>query len=101
MLKARTATKLVKPIAKRRARKRVQRAAEATRGIAMTVKPYAPGLARAIDSLIPEPKRKSLAPRVGARAVLGTGAVLGAAAVYLLEPKAGREHRRKLRNLVG
>jgi hypothetical protein len=101
MSKARTPTwKFVKPLTKRRARKRMQRAGEAARGLAMTVKPYAPGLAGTIDSVLPRPKRSRLAPRIGARAVLVTGAVLGASAVYLLEPKAGREHRRALRRLV-
>lgn len=91
--------KLAKPIAKRRARKRAQRFGETAREIAVTVATYAPELARATGVVTP-PKRKRLAPHVGARVSIGTGAVLGAAAVYFLEPGHGREHRRRLRRFV-
>jgi hypothetical protein len=96
---ARLGSKVAKPLAKRRAHKRAERVGEAARGIATTTAAYAPSLVRVIDALAP-PKRKRLAPRVGAGVVLGTGAVLGAAAVYLLAPGGGREHRRQLRRLM-
>ncbi len=88
----RVGSKVAKPIAKRRARKRARRLGEAAHGIATTVATYAPYVARAGASLAP-PKRKRRDPRLGA-ALLGTGAALGAAAVYF---QGGRRQRRKLR----
>jgi hypothetical protein len=87
--------KFVKPVAKRRARKRAERVGEAARSIATTVATYAPYVAQASASLAPPPKRKRFAPRLGA-AVLGTGAVLGAAAAYFLGPADARKKFRHL-----
>jgi hypothetical protein len=91
--------KLAKPLAKRRARRRAERMGDTAREIATTMASYAPYVARATALLAP-PKRRRVAPRLGVGALLVTGAVLGAAAVYLIAPKGGREHRRQLRHLV-
>jgi hypothetical protein len=44
--------------------------------------------------LIEPPKPKRTAPRIAA------GAVLGAGAVYLLDPEQGKQHRRRVAQLV-
>ncbi|HWF73788.1 MAG TPA: hypothetical protein VG186_10620 [Solirubrobacteraceae bacterium] len=85
--------KFAKPIAKRRARRRAQRIGETVVGIVSTVETVAPYVARAGASLAPPPKRKRVAPKVGA-AVLGTGAAAGAAAAVYFQ--GGRGQRRKL-----
>lgn len=96
---AKAGGKLAKPFVKRRARRRVARVGEAAREIAVTVATYAPQVARAAEYLAP-PSRKKRIARPAAGVVLGTGAVLGAAAVYFLEPRGGREHRMRVRKLV-
>jgi hypothetical protein len=88
---------LAKPFAKRRARKRVERVGDTAREIAISVTTYAPGVARLIAALTPQKKRKRLAPRLAAGAALGTGAAVGAAALYFLETESGRERRKRLR----
>lgn len=81
-----------KPFAKRRARQQAQRIGETARTLGETLRrvPQAAqelGLAEA-----PPPKRT--APRVAA------GVVIGASAVYFLEPGVGAEHRRQVLRLV-
>jgi hypothetical protein len=92
---------LIKPFAKRRTRKRIERVGETAREIAMSVVTNAPRIARALESIAPPPKRKRVAPKkVAAAAVLGTGAAAGAAAGYFLKTEGGRERRRQLRRSV-
>lgn len=83
--------KLTKPRLTRRTRRRAERLGEAV-GSALAV--YGPQAAEQFG-LIEPPKPKRTAPRVAA------GVVIGATAVYLLEPEHGREHREQLRQLVG
>jgi hypothetical protein len=79
-----------KPALKRKTRKRLD---EATDSLALTLAAYAPRAARQLG--LQAPKRKRSTPRVLA------GVAIGAAAMYLFEPEHGREHRDRLRALLG
>ena len=87
---AKAGLKVGKPILKRRTRRRVDEAADA---VVLALASYAPRAVRQLG--LEPPKRKHTAPRFLA------GAVLGAAAVYLLEPESGAQHRARLAKLVG
>jgi hypothetical protein len=91
---AKLGTKASRPLLKRRARRRTGNLADATRSITDTLAVYAAQVAYALGLAEP-PKSK----RTGRR--LAAGVVVGAAAVYFLEPKHGREHREQLSRLVG
>jgi hypothetical protein len=85
--------KASRPMLKRRARqcvKQLDRASE-TLGEALAV--YAPKAAYDLGLAEP-PKSKRTAPRVAA------GMVIGASAMYFLEPGHGKEHREKVAQLV-
>lgn len=90
--------KLYKPLAKRRARKRVERIGETARGIAMTLATVAPAAARGLGIFEPPKQKRAVAPP--ALAAAGAGAVVGASAVYFLEPGQGRKHRAQVAKLV-
>jgi hypothetical protein len=92
-LTTRMAAKVAMPIAKRRARRRLMRLGEATREMGQTLVTYGPQAAANLG-LIEARKPKRTAPRLAA------GAVLGASAVYFLEPEHGKEHREKVLHLV-
>jgi CxxC motif-containing protein (DUF1111 family) len=93
---AKLGRKAGKPIAKRRARKRAGDLGEAARDWAQTLVTYGPSAAQELGLIeLPQPKPKRTAPRLVA------GIVLGACAVYFLDPEHGSEHREKLKQLVG
>ena len=79
--------------AKRRARRRVSRLGEAIRDAGETLVTYGPTAAQNLG-LVEAPKPKRTAPRVAA------GVVIGAGAMYLLDPEHGKEHREKVAGLV-
>jgi len=93
MAMGRMAAKVAMPIAKRRARRRIGSIAETARDIGQTLVTYGPEAAVNLG-LIEAPKRKRTAPKVAA------GAVLGAGAMYFLEPEHGKQHREKVAQLV-
>lgn len=82
------------PLLKRRARRRVERVDRVSRALGEALAVYAPRTAYELGLAEP-PKPKRTAPRLAA------GAVIGASAMYLFEPRHGREHREKVMQLVG
>ena len=90
---ARLAAKAQTSMARRRARRRVGNLGEAVRSAGETLVTYGPQAARELG-LVEAPKPKRTAPRLAA------GVVLGASAVYFLEPEHGKEHREKVAQLV-
>jgi hypothetical protein len=82
-----------KPLARWRARRRLKNAMDTAQSLGAAVKEYGPEAARLVGAL-EEPKQKRTAPRVAA------GVVIGASAVYFLDPKQGAEHRQQARRLV-
>ena len=76
-------------IAKRRSRRRIERLGAAARDFGETLVTYGPQAAQELG-LVETPRPKRTAPRVAA------GAVLGAGAMYFLEPGHGKEHREKV-----
>lgn len=86
--------KTAKPLFKRRARHQAERMGEAARTIGEALAIYGPQAAYELGLAEP-PKAKRTAPRVVA------GILIGACAVYFLEPGAGREHRKQVAQLVG
>ncbi len=91
---ARLGIKASKPVAKRRMRRRAEQFSEAAKVIGETLVTYGPPAAYGLGLAEP-PKPKRTAPRVAA------GVVIGASAVYFLEPEHGKEHREKVAQLVG
>ena len=85
--------KAAKPIAKRRMRRKVQRAGDTARVIGETLATHGPEAARELG-LVERPKEKRTAPRVVA------GVVIGASAVYFLEPEHGKKRRERVASLV-
>lgn len=88
--------KAATPVAKRKARKgvnRVERFGDAAAAFGRELVEYGPQAAQELG-LVELPKPKRTAPRLAA------GVVLGAGAVYFLEPENGREHREKVLKLV-
>ena len=90
-----------KPVAKRRARKRIGSIGDTVTTIGDTARTYGellvnygPSAAQELG-LAQKPRSRRTAPRVAA------GVVLGAGAMYFLEPEHGAEHREKARQLVG
>lgn len=93
--------KVGKPVAKRRVRQRVgqlsdavEQLNDAARTVGETLAIKAPQAAYELGLAEP-PKPKRTAPRVAA------GVVIGASAMYFLEPGHGREHREKVAQMVG
>lgn len=82
-----------KPYARHQARQRVDQLGDAVKTAGEVVSTYGPQIARELG-LVEQPKPKRTAPRVAA------GVVIGASAMYLLEPGHGREHREQLRKMV-
>jgi hypothetical protein len=69
---------------------------KAARSVATTLAVYGPEVARELGLVeIETPKHQRTAPRVA------LGVVIGAGAVYLLEPGQGRQRRQQLMGLVG
>ena len=104
---ARLGLRAGKPVAKRRARQQAERIGETARTVGETARTIGEtartvgetlatyGVPAAYElGLIEPPKQKRTAPWVAA------GVVIGASAVYFLEPEHGREHREKLAQLV-
>jgi hypothetical protein len=79
--------------AKRRARGRVDQISETITTIANLVAAYGPMLVQQLG-IAEEPKRRRTAPLVAG------GALIGASAVYFLEPGQGHRHRQQLQKLV-
>jgi hypothetical protein len=83
--------------AKRQARRRVEQLGEATRAFGGTLAACGPRAALALG-LIEPPKRKRTGPV--AATGLAVGVLIGASAMYFLEPGSGREHRQRVVRLV-
>lgn len=92
---AKTAFRLGKPVAKRQARRRAQHIGQTAQRTLETLA-VVPQAAQQLGLVeMPEPaKEKRTVPRVVA------GVLIGAGAMYFLEPGAGREHRERLMHLV-
>lgn len=90
---AKLGVKVRAPLVKRRARRRADRLGKAARRVGEVVVEYGPTAAYELG-LVQAPKEKRTAPRVAA------GVVIGASAVYFLEPEQGPERRRKVAQLV-
>lgn len=82
-----------RPLLKRRARRRADQLLDASRKVGEALTVYGPQAAYELGLAEP-PKSKRTAPRLAA------GMVIGATAVYFLEPGQGREHREKVAELV-
>jgi hypothetical protein len=89
-----------KPVAKRRARRSGRQLGETARTVGETARTvgetlavYGPQAAY-VFGLVDRPKPKRTAPRVA------VGILLGAGAMYFLEPDHGRERRQKVAELV-
>jgi hypothetical protein len=90
----RVGLKATKPLLKRRARRRADQLEKAAHTVGEALAVYGPRAAFELGLAQP-PKPKRTAPRVAA------GVVIGASAVYFLEPEHGREHCEKVAQLVG
>jgi hypothetical protein len=88
------ALKAGKPVLKRKARKRADQIEDAARRFGEALAVYGPQAAYELGLAEP-PKPKRTAPRVVA------GIVIGASAMYFLEPGQGSERRKKVVELVG
>jgi hypothetical protein len=89
------------PIVRRRARKRIASVGGSARSVSDTARTYTemlatygPGAAQELG-LVSKPKPKRTAPRVAA------GVIIGAGAVYFLEPEHGAQRREKALSKVG
>jgi hypothetical protein len=82
----------------RQARQWLDQLRDAKRSLGELLTVQAPRAAYKLG-LTERPKPKRTAPRVAAGVVLGAG--VGVGAMYFLEPKHGREHRKKVAQLVG
>jgi hypothetical protein len=91
---ARGMRRLGPPLARRGARNRAAELGDTVRSVANTIVTYVPPLARELSSAVEPPPRPRTAPRVAA------GFVLGAGAMYFLEPEQGAAHRASVRELV-
>ncbi len=85
--------KASKPLMKRSARQRVEQLDRASRRVGEALTVYGPKVAYDLG-LAERPKPKRTAPRVAA------GVVIGASAMYLLEPGNGKEHRKQVAQLI-
>jgi hypothetical protein len=82
-----------KALLKRRARQSAEQLADTARTVATILAIYGPLVGQELR-LVEAPKPKRTAPCVAA------GIVIGASAVYFLEPQYGRERREQLLRLV-
>jgi hypothetical protein len=83
-----------KPLAKRRVKQRAEQLDRASRTVGEVLAVYAPQVAYEFGLAQP-PKPKRMAPRIL------VGVVIGATAMYFLEPGHGKEHREKVAQLAG
>lgn len=83
-----------KPFAKRRIRQRAEQLDRASHTLGQALAVYAPQVAYELGLAQP-PRPKRMAPRIL------VGVVIGASAMYFLEPGHGAEHREKVAQLVG
>jgi hypothetical protein len=90
---AKAGLKASKPLLKRRARDRAEQFDRASRTLGEALSVYAPKAAYDLGLAEP-PKPKRTARRVAA------GMVIGASAMYFLEPGHGKEHREKVAQLL-
>jgi len=86
--------KASRPLLKRKALRQAEKVGEAARTLGEALVVYGPQAAYELGLAEP-PKRKRTAPRLAA------GIVIGAGAMYFLEPGVGRQHREKVAQLVG
>lgn len=86
--------KASKPLLKRRARQRAQQLGDAAKTAGEALAVYGPRAAYELGLADP-PKPRRTTPRVA------LGVVIGASAMYFLEPGHGKEHREKVAQLVG
>jgi hypothetical protein len=91
---AKIGIRVSKPLVKRRARNRARGAGEAARTVGETLRTYGVPAAYQLG-LIELPKQKRTAPRVA------VGVLLGAVAVYFLDPQQGSERRQKVAQMMG
>lgn len=89
----RAGLKVSKPLLKRRGRQRVEQLDRASQTLGEALAVYGPKVAYELGLAEP-PKPKRTAPRVAA------GVVIGASAMYFLDPEHGKEHREKAVQLV-
>ncbi len=85
--------RLAKPVAKRRARQRGADLSQAAQTAAAYLITYAPQVAQQLG-LVEPPRRRRTGP------LLVAGVVVGASAVYFLEPANGKAHREQVLKLV-
>jgi hypothetical protein len=90
---AKLGVKASRPLLKRRARQRADQLLDVSRKVGQALTVYGPQTAYELGLAEP-PKPKRTAPRLAA------GIVIGASAVYFLEPGQGREHRERVAQLV-
>ncbi len=97
---ARGSFKVAKPLIKRRARQQAASVGDALRALGDAAKvlgetlvTYGPPALYELG-LIEPPKQKRSAPRIA------LGVLIGATAVYFLEPGVGGEHRQQVANLI-
>jgi hypothetical protein len=83
-----------KPVLKRQARRRIDQLDKTAHTLGEMLAVQGPRAAYELGLAEP-PKPKRTAPRVAA------GVIIGASAVYFLEPEHGREHREKVAQIVG
>ena len=88
-----TVGKLGLRASKQRARRGTDQIGDTTRDLGQAIAAYAARAAYDLG-LAEAPKAKRTAPRVAA------GIVIGAGAMYFLEPEQGRKHRKKVAKLV-
>jgi hypothetical protein len=79
--------------ARRRSREQAERISDAARTASSALANYGPAAAEALGLTEP-PKQKRTAPRVG------VGVLIGAGAMYLLEPEKGHARRQKVKGMV-
>lgn len=91
---ARLGLKASKPVVKRRAKQRADQINRAARTLGEALTVYGPTVAYQLGLAEEPPKPKRIAPRVAA------GVLVGAGAMYFLEPETGQEHRQKVLELV-
>jgi hypothetical protein len=91
---AKGGARLGKTVAKRKANRRIEDIGRTARTVGETISTYGPEAAQLFGWVEP-PKPKRTAPRVL------VGVVIGAAAMFVLEPSAaGKERRAKVRELL-
>jgi hypothetical protein len=83
-----------KRFAQRRAQRRLEQLSDAFNALGALAAAYGPIVARQLGLIEEPPKAKRTAPLVAG------GALVGASAVYFLEPGSGRRHRQQVQRLV-